>query len=375
MSNHKTHREIKYINIHDLLLDPDNPRLLGYTSEKNQKQVFKHIIKYYAIDELVKAIGENDYFAGEPLIVIPSQEDSGKYIVVEGNRRLSALNILNDPNSVENDNNLKSFAENAKHKPKDIPCVLFEDRNEVLSYLGLRHVVGIKSWGPLAKARYTKKVFDKIKEDISLDEKIKQVARSMGSRGDHIKRNLLTFYIYELIKNQSFFELNDVKETTFQFYVFYMAISKPDIRNFIGMPIEYKALDFADKINFENLKFIVKVISEKQQNNKTILVNPRNIDKLAMIVATPNALEELKKTNSIDDAFEKTDQTGILNKKFRDNLNIAKTSLGDAQNAIQEVKSIDNPKEIKEITEIIEKRVNTIKHELTSGHEVNFDGH
>ena len=158
--------QIEYKSINDLLLDLDNPRLPEDVSEKNEKQVFKHIIRQYDIDELVQAIGENDYFAGEPLIVIPSKKHSGKYIVVEGNRRLTALKVLNDPNLAEENHlkNLTTKAKEAKYKPTKVPCVIFNDRSKVLFYLGLRHVNGVKSWDLIAKARYIKKLFDKADE-------------------------------------------------------------------------------------------------------------------------------------------------------------------------------------------------------------------
>src|SRR5256886_5857908 len=43
------------------------------------------------IIELMNSIGEQGFFVGEPLVVIPSKTITGKYEVVEGNRRLTAV--------------------------------------------------------------------------------------------------------------------------------------------------------------------------------------------------------------------------------------------------------------------------------------------
>lgn len=357
-------KKIRYISIQNLLLDLDNPRLPEDISEKtNQKEVFEHIIGQYDIDELVQAIGENDYFAGEPLIVIPSQKSSKEFIVVEGNRRLTALKVLNEPKLIpKNYINLAKKAQEAKHRPMEIPCVVFDDREKILPYLGLRHVSGVKSWDLIAKARYIKKLFDKTDNSLNINERVLSVTRSMGSKSNYIRRNLLTLYIYNIIKNQDFFELNEVNEKTFQSYVFYRAISKPDVKKFINIPYEFQ-LDFAEKINMDNLKLIVKVICERDERGRTILGNPDHLDDLADIVTEPKALEKLRKSSSIKEALK---ETNTVQKEFIENLYLADNSLDDAQSNVQEIpnSSINNKKETKDVIRFIDKRLNTIKKEL-----------
>ena len=355
-------QNIEKIGINNLLLDLDNPRLPEDIAVSNQKQAFEHIIERYDIDELVQAIGENDYFAGEPLIVIPSEEDSGKYTVVEGNRRLSALKVLNDPNLAKKYHlrNLAKKAEDAKHKPKKIPCVKFDNREKVLSYLGLRHISGVKSWDLIAKARYIRKLFDRTDESLNISERVLSVTRSIGSKSDYIRRNLLTLYIYNIIKDNDFFELKGVSEKNFQSYVFYRAISNLDIRDFVGIPNDFR-LDFADKMKMKNLKLIVKIICERDDKERTVLGNPRHLNDLAEIVTEPKAVEKLRQTNSIKEALR------ILNsaaKEFVSNLYKAKNLLGDAQNNIQETSVIDNKREIDEVIEIIKERLKVIEERL-----------
>jgi len=50
-----------------------------------------------SIEELMVTIAENGFFPGEPPIVEPSDKETGKFVVVEGNRQLTAVKLLNDP--------------------------------------------------------------------------------------------------------------------------------------------------------------------------------------------------------------------------------------------------------------------------------------
>ena len=361
--------KIEHKKVDDLLLDLENPRL-PEDKCNGQKDTLEYMIKEYDIEELVEVIGENGYFIGEPLIIIKSNEERKKYTVVEGNRRLSALKILNDPN-LTSSKALKKLVNNAARKPQEIPCVEFKDRSKILSYLGLRHVKGVKSWSAIAKARYIRKIFDSTDKNISTDERVIRTSRTMGSgnRADYIRKNLQALYIYEFSKKENFFDL-EVEETNFLFSVFMGAISKQSIKKEIGIPGGDFSLDFEGQIKVEKLKMIIKVICEKKEDGRSILGDPRELDSLAQIFYYPEAIKELEKTWNIKEALRKTD---VAKRDFITNLNSAKLSLGDAQNNVQELRDINNPEEIKKSIKVIEKRLKSIKDELRTSHEIICD--
>ena len=86
--------------VEDLLLDAQNPRLARGTEQEcpSQFELIKVLWTQMAVDELVLSIAANGYFPEERLFVIPAvpAEEGGKYIVLEGNRRLAAVRILLD---------------------------------------------------------------------------------------------------------------------------------------------------------------------------------------------------------------------------------------------------------------------------------------
>ncbi len=90
-------QEIKYVDIDNLQLDMLNPRLPKSKQGKDEDTVIEYLLLEAATLELMESIGENDFFVGEMLLVIPNEKKTNKYIVIEGNRRLTAVLLLNKP--------------------------------------------------------------------------------------------------------------------------------------------------------------------------------------------------------------------------------------------------------------------------------------
>ena len=144
----------KRIKIDKLVLDKENPRLPKSMSNKSEVEIINFFLSDASLLELMLAIGINDFFEGEQLLVV---EKNKKYIVVEGNRRLSAVKLLNNP-SLANilESKVEKVIEESKYFPTEIPCLVFPSKDDILKYLGFRHITGIKPWKLLEKARYIK---------------------------------------------------------------------------------------------------------------------------------------------------------------------------------------------------------------------------
>ena len=75
--------------------DPHNPRLLEDLVKKpTEAQVIKAMADMADLSELVESIASNGYIDIEPLIV---QSAGTRYVVLEGNRRLAAIRLLQNP--------------------------------------------------------------------------------------------------------------------------------------------------------------------------------------------------------------------------------------------------------------------------------------
>jgi hypothetical protein len=153
MANPKKVREIdaplKFVDPDKLDFDPDNPRFGGTATSKTQEAIQKLIFgtPYYA-SELVDSLVENGFIDYEPLVV---QRKGSRFVVIEGNRRLAAVKEIRA--------NLQKYP-NRKSDLEKIPVLVFPGGDEqkyltaIRVYLGVRHLLGIREWPPLAKALF-----------------------------------------------------------------------------------------------------------------------------------------------------------------------------------------------------------------------------
>ena len=131
---------LKTLPVSQLNFDPDNPRLPDRIDGTDTDAVTDFFLLECNLIELMMSIAEQGYFHGEPLLVV---EDAGgaTHTVVEGNRRLASLKILTQeiaPRSMEKA--VAKILDEAKEKPDHVPCLVFGARQDVLKYLGYRHI-------------------------------------------------------------------------------------------------------------------------------------------------------------------------------------------------------------------------------------------
>ena len=87
-------KEIKLVSVCELAFDLRNPRLVEFEEEvKNatNDEVIQILWELMDVREVMMSIAASGFFPHEPLIVA---EEDGKKVVIEGNRRLAAVNIL-----------------------------------------------------------------------------------------------------------------------------------------------------------------------------------------------------------------------------------------------------------------------------------------
>lgn len=134
-----------------LLFDPQNPRFPRPGTGDNDGDAIRWMLDNANIIELMNSIGEQGFFVGEPLVVVPSKE-IGKFDVVEGNRRLTAVRLLRNPElAPTKKKSVQEASDAAAFKPDELPCLQFNKREEVLHYLAFRHVTGVQAWKPLKR--------------------------------------------------------------------------------------------------------------------------------------------------------------------------------------------------------------------------------
>lgn len=157
---------IKAISPADLLLDAENPRL----SEPNlgQRDALRAIVSRLTREmiTLARDIIANGLNPAELPIVLPFGDDTKRFLVVEGNRRIAAIKVLENPESIAGAvehsvlAELRRLSKDYQNNPiQDVNCVILKKREDSDHWIELRHTgpndgAGLVPWGSDEGSRF-----------------------------------------------------------------------------------------------------------------------------------------------------------------------------------------------------------------------------
>ena len=156
------------VQLSDLLLDPNNPRFaeLGqkvdsvpesrFGEDKVQQQTYERMkTPRFDVAELRDTIRNLGFLPMDRIVVRPwkGPNETTKFVVIEGNRRVTALRWLIELH----ESGRETFTSDQMKNFTELEVLLLDEQaapeNSRLILPGLRHVSGIKEWGPYQKAR------------------------------------------------------------------------------------------------------------------------------------------------------------------------------------------------------------------------------
>jgi hypothetical protein len=305
---------LEKISLSKLKLDSFNPRLPKSKQGKDEKTIIEFLLLEAATLELMTAIAENNFFEGELLLVVKDSDfvDSGNYSVIEGNRRLTATKLLSNPQlATVKKISVREIVENAKFKPTELPCLVFENKNDILKYLGFRHITGIKSWRLLEKARYLQELCEREFVGKPFLDTSFEIARMIGSTSAYVKRLLISYRIYIIVEDEKFYQIDGLNDTKFFLNYFTDSLLKVNIRKFID--VELNSDLPLENLDPTNLKKLVFWWFEKTEGKSRVLGDSDGLKLLDVVIGTPKALQAFESGTSIEEAYE---LTGDLDLQF-----------------------------------------------------------
>lgn len=312
-------QRIEKISISNLKLDLLNPRLPKSKQGTDENTVIEFLLLEAATLELMEAIGENDFFAGEMLLVIPDLANEGKYIVVEGNRRLTAVLLLNNPElATVKKVATKDIYDNAKHRPQEIPCLIFNERRDIQKYLGFVHITGKKSWRMLEKARYLSELRNSEQfSGLSFQNACIEIARIIGSKSPYVKKLLVSFLLYQIVEDENFYKISGLSDESFYLNYFSDGLQKDNIRNFLNVDLDSE--NPLEHLNVDNLKELVTWWFKKTEGVSRVIGDSEGMRLLNEVLGNEVALSAFKNGLNIQQAYELTnDLDNQFEKKIKD---------------------------------------------------------
>lgn len=334
-------KALKLIRTEDLLFDSKNPRYPKTLLGADEAGVIKWMLDNANIIELMNSIGEQGYFSAEPLVVVPSSLHPGKFEVIEGNRRLTAVKLLRNPGlaSVKK-KSVSTVAGAAKQKPSELPCLVYERQGDVLHFLAFRHVTGILAWDPLQKARYLKRFAgtDEIK-GLDRPELRRRLAKAIGSTPNYVARLLAGLAVFEAIEDADFFGIPNLDAEGDRYTVLTTAVtSYSNIAKFLGL--ETATDSELSKVNMDHLKKLARWLFERSPGGKARVPESRDLQKLSRVIGKKEALARfedglpLKNANLL---------AGEPLAEFRQSISQAKFYLEAARDAMEQGDDHERP--------------------------------
>lgn len=158
--------QTEFIEISQLLLDPENPRLASVQANNHDAIRAMTKVQGEKVLALAKHLIENGPNPANLMMVIPTKNDTDFFYVLDGNRRLTALKLLESPLMAEgiltksNLQLLKKLSTRFEETPMTrVNCVIFENRKKAdlwiqLVHRGLNKGAGMLPWDGQVGARY-----------------------------------------------------------------------------------------------------------------------------------------------------------------------------------------------------------------------------
>lgn len=297
--------QVKMVPTLNLDFDPDNPRFYRLNDQHSVEAVIEEMLDDESVQDLMLSIGQKGYFEGEPLLVVKAP--SGKFIVVEGNRRLAAVKLLNGqllpPNRRRTSVN-EIRADAKESPPTELPCLVYPLRRDVLRYLGYRHITGIKEWDSLSKARYLSELRTEFYSGQPHLDQMRGLAKDIGSKSTYVAQLLTALSLYVRAENANFYGLPlAAKDVEFSYLT--TALNYTKICTWLGLDGR-SDIDMKN-VSEDNLKKAFAWMFSKDQQGRTILGESRNLDQMAAIVTSDEAIQVLESSGRLSEAFLYTD--------------------------------------------------------------------
>jgi hypothetical protein len=260
----------------------------------------------------VESIAANGYIDIEPMI---GMRHGNRWRVLEGNRRLAAIRILQTPALAKGTGISvpEISAENLKTL-KEVSVYAVSDPDQAREYIGFKHINGPHKWDAIAKGRFAADWYRKEKDSgITIDK----IARRLGDGHDTVVRLVNGMFVLDQAEKEKIYDVKDrYPGKRFAFSHLYTALTRPGYRNFLGLPEEWRSddpkSDPVPKKNLENLKQVLVWLYGSKSDEIKPVINSQNPDikNLGAVLANPRARTIMMLRNDLREAHAQVERKG-----------------------------------------------------------------
>jgi hypothetical protein len=296
---------IKRISVTSLLLDQQNPRLPQSGGGLTQRQIIDELVTHDAVYELAKDISTLGYFPTEILLGV---QDGDQTIVIEGNRRLTALKLLVNP-ELAPQAHLEKFRRLSEKVTVStiakVQITIAPSREAATPILLARHTATqIQSWKRPMQARFFRQLLER---GLTTDDLVQSYGVTVGQIQDWIRADA----VYRLACSLDFPE--DVKQKVnnnrdFPLSTLERLVESQPVRDFLMLKADAKEVLVSAAKPGDFLKafrMIVTDVATGKIDSRAI----NNIDDIGTYVKTLSAVKPSPRTRGKFSVREHLSQT------------------------------------------------------------------
>ena len=284
------------VEIKQLLFDPNNPRLPELLG-KNQTEIFRFLVDEIGIEDVLQSIAASGVIEGDPIIGRKA-ENEGQFYVIEGNRRLAALKLLNGEKigDGEVEPTVPQISAPAAPTIRKVKIQVGWTEQDLDAYLGYKHVTATREWPPEAKARF---VIGRVKGNFAA-ENLKTFAKRLGTTLPTLRRWLIAFLTLDQAKAAGKFEPKDAYAKRY-FGTFYTLLGSQEVQVFLGLKSDPITTAPVPSDHLSQLEeFIRWSIGTKKDPP---VINSRKQQELDAVLSSPSALRHFRLRRDLDAAL------------------------------------------------------------------------
>ena len=317
------------IPVDSLEFDISNPRLIEFTipSTISEKDLIKLLWENMDVREVALSIAASGFFSNDPLIATP---DGAKFTVIEGNRRLAAVKLLQSPDLFKDIiSDIPTISDTNKATIDKLP-VFIQDRKDAWKFLGFKHVNGPAKWGSYAKAKYIAEVHNSY--SIPLD----QIASQIGDTNKTVQRLYHGLMVIEQAEEEKIYSREDTVRASIPFSHLYVGLTREGMRTFLALDdSSYEKKRPVPKEKARELGEVCRWLFGSRRDKVEPIIQSQNPDLkyLDAILLNREALAALRGGESLGAAYELTRPVSMI---FEEQLLDAKRCLVKARGLLSE---------------------------------------
>lgn len=291
---HNSYLQQRILKLDSIYLDPNNPRFIdGQHDEVDdqrivdpniQKFTLSRMEKDHDVESLKATIEQMGFLKINRIVVRELTPHPGCFVVVEGNRRMSACKSL-----MAQSNQGKNLDDEVLDSINNIEALVYTGLDPFISWelQGVNHLTGIRAWSPYNQA------FHLVQKMENEGLTPRSVAKMFGLSASGAAKMIRAYYgLKQLLEDEDYGD----RANNSHYSYFEEALGKPDVKSWLEWDDSSKK--FKNTANLH--KFYSWFLPERGETKKL----PMAIDvrKLPPIIINQQALQELD-NNSLGEAL------------------------------------------------------------------------